>query len=181
MANIRKVGFQKPTPIQVCLQFWWLFNWSLKEKWKLHLSICCFMLVPGVANYTPRNWSYWYSTDWYWEDISILNAWIHSLDFTTNVRTAHRSDLFSCAYFPLHLPPSAPNSWDYFLVMKKKIMYWKKNYESGRMSTKFVTIYSINSSVYRGSLEQYENVQCQGWWTLPIRIYQHSKYALLQI
>lgn len=126
MANIRKVGFQKPTPIQVCLQFWWLFNWSLKEKWKLHLSICCFMLVPGVANYTPRNWSYWYSTDWYWEDISILNAWIHSLDFTTNVRTAHRSDLFSCAYFPLHLPPSAPNSWDDFLVMKKKIMYWKK-------------------------------------------------------
>jgi len=43
------------------------------------------MLVPGMADHTPRNWSYWYSADWYREDISVLNAWIHSLDFTTNV------------------------------------------------------------------------------------------------
>lgn len=120
-----------------------------RKKWELHLNICCFMLVPGMANHTPRNWSYWYSTDWYWEDIGILDAWIHSLDFTTNVRTAHRSDLFSCAYFPLHLLPPALNSWDYFLVMKIKVMYWKKNYKSDGISTKFVTIDSVSSSVQR--------------------------------
>lgn len=121
------------------------FNWSLREKWKVHLNICCFMLVPGLADHTPRNWSYWYSTDWYWEDISILNAWIHSLDFTTNVRTAHRSDLFSCAYFPLHLLPPAPG--DDFLEMKIKIMYWKKNYKSHEINTNFVTIDAITEEV----------------------------------
>lgn len=82
-------------------QFRYLFNfddtnWTLREK---RLSIYCFMLVPGMANHTPRNWPYWHSTDWYREDISLLNAWIHSFGFTTNVRTVHTSTLFICGYF----------------------------------------------------------------------------------
>lgn len=136
-----------------------LMTLYLKLKRKVHLSICCFMLVPGMANHTPRNWSYWYSTDWYWEDISIRNAWIHSLDFTTNVRTAHMSDLFSCGYFP---PPSM-----WWFSSKEDNKLKKKNYKLGGISTKLV--------------EQYKNIQCQMWWTLPSLIYLQSKDALLQI
>lgn len=82
-------------------QFRYLFNfdysnWTLREKCP---SIYCFMLVPGMANHTPRNWPHWHSTDWYWEDISVLNAWIHSFGFTTNVRTIHTSTLLICGYF----------------------------------------------------------------------------------